>query len=736
MTNKRIPQLDALTGAGSASDDSIVIFDTSVDTTKRIVRSELAKGIVSELPYTPSGNISASTVPTAIAEIDSQLSASSGSSLVGFLQSGTGASARTVQAKLRDTVSPIDFGAVGDGVADDTTAWQNAINSGAKVIDGSGKTYVISSEMVGVANQTIRNATFSATGLSSGRKYVIKWVGSDGTPQTLASNYSAGVSQMTVPNGAAFTPDSWCYVGSTEKWAADGTTFGELLHIKSVVGNVVSFYNMTLLDYTTAKSATITPISIVKNVNLIDVSATGPTTGDQGAFYFGRCADIQLRNVDTTSFDYAHFVFTRSANVGVYGCSSNRTGTYTGLDYGVAIADACYNVVIDSYTGSNMRSIMAIGGTSGITRHTTIVNSYAYGTQDLAIDAHTAAHEVSIINNTVFFSTLDYGNGDGIYVNATAPTVIGNRIHNPFRHGITWEPATYTTLTDPISGVFSDNTVIYKTTAAPVGYGLAVTTTTGTADAGYTFAPVSGVSVSNQQTKSGLANVWVQANASAINNICISNAVCLDGMGNRAIFIYAAASSIDNVSITGGVHRLGDYAASASSTGVIDIAGTSGNLITNWSVTGAVLERYSGVGTLGYYIQYAENGTETGTVFDSTITQRYDFGAGVSKYAFDYRSASIVTVTDTGRTIAEDDYSIIANRAAGTVTLTLPAASTADGRELLVKTIQAQAVASASSNVIPLAGGAAGTAIVSNTAGRWARLRSNGTNWVIVEGVV
>jgi len=68
MTNKRIPQLDALTGAGSASDDSIVIFDTSVDTTKRIVRSELAKGIVSELPYTPSGNISASTVPTAIAE--------------------------------------------------------------------------------------------------------------------------------------------------------------------------------------------------------------------------------------------------------------------------------------------------------------------------------------------------------------------------------------------------------------------------------------------------------------------------------------------------------------------------------------------------------------------------------------------------------------------------------------------------------------------------------------------
>lgn len=61
------------------------------------------------------------------------IASSAGSSNVGFIQAGTGAVTRTAQAKMRDIISVKDFGAVGDGVADDTAAMLAAHTTG-KVI--------------------------------------------------------------------------------------------------------------------------------------------------------------------------------------------------------------------------------------------------------------------------------------------------------------------------------------------------------------------------------------------------------------------------------------------------------------------------------------------------------------------------------------------------------------------------------------------------------------------------
>ena len=81
-------------------------------------------------------------------------------------------------------------------------------------------------------------------------------------------------------------------------------------------------------------------------------------------------------------------------------------------------------------------------------------------------------------------------------------------------------------------------------------------------------------------------------------------------------------------------------------------------------------------------------------------------------------------------TVGAYDISVVANRA-GTVTLTLPSASSSTGRKIRCVTQQNQTVVSASANVVPIVGGAAGTAILAATAGKWADIESDGTNWNI-----
>ena len=86
-------------------------------------------------------------IPAGAASIvNADVNASAGivASKLSFTQAGTGATARTVENKLRDVVSVKDFGAVGNGVADDTAAIQAAENASGYLYWPAG-TYVISS---------------------------------------------------------------------------------------------------------------------------------------------------------------------------------------------------------------------------------------------------------------------------------------------------------------------------------------------------------------------------------------------------------------------------------------------------------------------------------------------------------------------------------------------------------------------------------------------------------------
>lgn len=161
------------------------------------------------------------------------LAAPGGSALVGFLQAGTGAVARTAQSKMRDVVSVKDFGAVGDGVTDDTAEIQSAVTYGVannKQVQFPQGSYKLTSKINVTGNVVLQGDGIGST--------EILCAGCDGF------EISAGVSQVTIcdmniaqairytitPNSysairAAGTTASQCYWHTYKNLFIDG--FGE-----------------------------------------------------------------------------------------------------------------------------------------------------------------------------------------------------------------------------------------------------------------------------------------------------------------------------------------------------------------------------------------------------------------------------------------------------------------------------------------------------------------------------
>lgn len=83
--------------------------------------------------------------------------------------------------------------------------------------------------------------------------------------------------------------------------------------------------------------------------------------------------------------------------------------------------------------------------------------------------------------------------------------------------------------------------------------------------------------------------------------------------------------------------------------------------------------------------------------------------------------------------LAATENFVIANGASANVAVTLPSASANTGRIVTIKNLSGTyTVISAASDVAPVGSATPGTAILAATAGKWATLVSDGTNWIIM----
>ncbi len=187
----------------------------------------------------------------------------------------------------------------------------------------------------------------------------------------------------------------------------------------------------------------------------------------------------------------------------------------------------------------------------------------------------------------------------------------------------------------------------------------------------------------------------------------------------------ASACSGDVFGYYGGNVTKSDGTQTTIDNGTLSLTASVANYIVAEKASGAVsfsVATTNWNNTSDYWRLYIRNADGTWTD-EREIGRMTGLGTGL-----------VAPVTKTADfTLGANENEVICNGSAS-ISSTLPAASGWIGRKVRIKTIAAFTVVSASSNVVPLAGGAAGTAILSATAGKWAELVSDGTNWIVMAG--
>lgn len=570
----------------------------------------------------------------------SVLAASGGSALIGHAPANTGATLRTVRDKLNEYVSIPDFWRIGDGT-DYSSALQRAMDSGEPVITGLGRTYTVAGDINARSNLALSDAVFDAPGLSS-NKSVFNFTGTASAAVALTAD--SGFFSVTVSSAAGIAIDDWVFIKSNAYWSPasrDDVKMGEQVRVAGVSGNIVSFYTGLACTYKISDGATLTKLNHVSNVTLSNLRLLGPvSTGNQGGLDFNLCSDVLVSNVRSSNFDYAHVNFTRCANTRVTQCIWHGTNIQEGLDYGVVVERGCYNTLIDHCIGSAMRHVITIGGSEGVSRHTTGENCRGYGLTDAALDSHSAAIEVGYFYNYMSHSDSVDSEMDGISAQCAQLTVIGSNLNNFRRHGIDWSPEFNQSA---FQGLVALKSAANNFTAVQpkVGTGTAAGISASTPNA-VDQVYIDSIESTGDRTTGCDLHTFVQAIGAKIRKVSIDAPMSAGAMKIRGIQIYAlGAYDIEQVVISAPNLEV------SSANEIIFLQGNAAGKVRNWSITGGSL---MGIGSnIGVRLSYTENGKANVGAFVGCATP---YTADASSTNYQLGCAAPVSAAWAGATIA------------------------------------------------------------------------------------
>jgi hypothetical protein len=254
-----------------------------------------------------------------------------------------------LETRIKQVASnPLDYrSAVGDGVADEVDAVQDAIDNATGVVDLLGKTFRCDSAITMASNLTLKNGTLDFTN-STDSVHIITLGAYRGSAVSVSANITAGDTSIDIDSTTGFAAGDWVYLTSTAAYISGGDTTSELIQVQSVTdSDTLALIHGTQKAYTTANSATAREVTMISNVTFEDLTISLPvggstTIGIQAAFG----ENITIKDSRFTGARSEAIAITSSVEVQVVNTTFNLANSTNGA--GVAVEQASRDILIDS----------------------------------------------------------------------------------------------------------------------------------------------------------------------------------------------------------------------------------------------------------------------------------------------------------------------------------------------------------------------------------------------------
>jgi hypothetical protein len=293
-----------------------------------------------------------------------------------------------------------DYGAVGDGVADDTTAFteaRTAAGSTGTVYIPEGRYRLTQTVFSGSAPVHVKGAGPENTVLiQDGDFTVISISGTQGAIKILAADAAAGATTITFTSGTNVAAGDWMVITHAVAFPGPKNSYeGEVIRVKEMSGATATLYWPLEGGYTTANSASARVHYPVDGVSIKGFSIVNEQTTDKSSDFItltyshrARVQDVHFTGLvqNCIGINYAtewwvdrcHFTDTHGVN-----------GGHTHLGYGVTAGYAHRGGIMSRCVGHTLAHNFTTGSTAtrAVPKHILVTDCYSNGSAN-AFDTH------------------------------------------------------------------------------------------------------------------------------------------------------------------------------------------------------------------------------------------------------------------------------------------------------------------------------------------------------------